>query len=232
MINARREQSKVNADSRDMKEAEKTDFRQALEAALASFQIGALTEGQLDQLAKHYSLLVTWNRKINLTRITKPGDAAQLHYAESLFGGQFIENGQTVLDIGSGAGFPAVPLAVLRPDLEVTALEANVKKSVFLKEAKDLLGLSNFKVICARLEEFDWSGYDVLTSRALEAGSEVWASTMTKLGSRQRLMLYTTAEVLATANKRLRSILKETGPGCDIHPIPHAESRLIAIFGM
>lgn len=215
-----------------MSEPTRSDFREALRAAIASFGLEELTERQLVQLETHYSLLIAWNRKINLTRITEPHEAARLHYAESLFGGRFVGEAHTILDIGSGAGFPAIPLAVLRPDLEVTALESNLKKSVFLKEAKDALGLSNLEVACARFEEFDWSGYDLLTSRALEGGSELWASILAKLGGRQRLMLYLTADVLASLNERLRSVLNVTAPSVDTHPIAHSESRLIAIFRM
>ena len=213
-----------------MSDRTRTEFRRALESALKGFGIEALSSLQLDQLDKHYSLLTAWNRKINLTRITQSEDAARLHYAESLFGGRFILDARTILDIGSGAGFPAIPLAVQRPDVEVTALEANEKKSVFLKEIKDALRLSNFNVTWARFEEFDWSGYDLLTSRALESGAALWESTITKLGSRQRLMLYTTAEVLAALNERSRLVRKETAPILETHPIPHTESRLIAIF--
>ena len=119
---------------------------------------------------------------------------------------------------------------MLRPDVGVTAIEANLKESIFLKEAKDELGLSNFRVVSMRFEEFDWSGYDVVTSRALEGGFEIWASVIARLARGQRLMLYTTAEVLAVLTDRAGSILEAADRGVQTHPIPHSESRLIAVF--
>jgi len=131
-------------------------FRSSLEAAVEKFGLDPLTGPQLDRLVEHYKMVCKWNRHINLTRITKPDQSARLHYAESLFGGHFLGEARTVLDLGSGAGYPAVPLAVLRSDVTITALEASQKKSLFLNEVKDALGLSNFSVARARIEEFDW----------------------------------------------------------------------------
>src|SRR6185503_19863863 len=109
-------------------------FKTALEEVVSSFGLDELIEQQLDQCASHYNLMRRWNTQVNIIRIIEPGEAARFHYAESMSGAQFIESERKVLDIGSGAGFPAIPLAIFRPDLEVTALEANQKKSLFLKE--------------------------------------------------------------------------------------------------
>src|SRR5437588_5840926 len=143
-----------------------SEFRKALDAAVAGFALVSLTEEQANKLTKHYSLMRRWNQRVNLTRIIEPREAAKLHYAESLFGASFIAGARTVLDIGSGAGFPGIPIAVAKPDVQVTALEANKKKSLFLNEAGQELQLRNFAVVTTRLEEFDWSGYALLTSRA------------------------------------------------------------------
>src|SRR5829696_4946813 len=156
-------------------------FKSALAQSITSFGIEGLTDAQINQLAGHYLMLRQWNRRVNLTRIIEPREAARLHYGESLFGGRFIEDARTILDIGSGAGFPAIPLAVLRVDAEVTALEANNKKSLFLKEAKDALALRNFKLATARLEAFDWSAYELLTSRALDRAEEVLPPVIARL---------------------------------------------------
>jgi len=200
-------------------------FKQALEEVVSSFALDALTERQIEQCASHYALLCRWNPRVNLTRITEPLEAARFHYAESIFGAQFIESERTVLDIGSGAGFPAIPLAIVRPDIEVTALEANQKKSLFLKEAKDELHLANLRIATARLEEFDWTGYQLLTSRALEKAETVFQSVLERMSSRQRLMLYCAPDLAAK--------LEQQGPAeCLIttHTIPKSESRIMAIF--
>ncbi len=199
------------------------EFRAALEAAIGGFGIDPLTGEQTGQLVKHYALLCRWNQRINLTRIIKPREAAKLHYAESLFGAKFIAGARTVLDIGSGAGFPAIPLAVFRPELHVTALEANQKKSLFLKEVKDELALDNLEVATARLEEFDWAGYDVLTSRALDRAESIFPSIIERLRSNQRLMLYCAGDLVAKLEAKLRCKI-------ETHPVPDSEARVIAIF--
>lgn len=202
-----------------------TEFRTAFETAGANFRLQAQSERQLEQLARHYSMLVRWNRRINLTRIIEPEEAAQLHYAESLFGLNFVGEAASLLDIGSGAGFPGVPLAVARPDVHVTALEANQKKSLFLKEVKDELQLNNFDVVTARLEAFDWSSYELLTSRALDRAETMLPVVLDEMVARQRFMLYCGAELLTSIEQSLKSPLSS-----EAHAIPQSESRLIAIF--
>lgn len=201
-----------------------SEFIQALEAALSSFGIEPLTTAQAAQLSAHYAMLHEWNRRVNLTRIIEPEDAARLHYAESLFGGRFIESAYAALDIGSGAGFPAIPIAVLKPDLRVTALEANHKKSLFLSEAKDALALTNFTVARARLEDFDWSSYDLLMSRALDRAEAIFPAVISALGPRQRLMLYCAPDMIDRL--KLKAIHE-----VETHSIPQAEARIIAIIG-
>ena len=200
-------------------------FRRAFEAAAAGFFLEALTEDQIAQLVKHYSMLCHWNRRINLTRIVEPEESARLHYAESLFGARFIGDATSLLDIGSGAGLPAVPLAVARPDLRVVALEANQKKSLFLKEVKDELRLDNFSVVTARLESFDWSEYDLMTSRALDRAETFLPAVVERLAAGQRLMLFCTTDLVTSIEASLNS-----QSSVETHPLPQSESRLIAIF--
>lgn len=199
------------------------EFRTCLKAAIAEFGIEPLTDEQTALLVQHYSMLCKWNERINLTRIVSPGEAATLHYAESLFGAQFIGAAESVLDIGSGAGFPGIPLAVARAQTRVTALEANQKKALFLREAKDALALDNFEVANARLEEFDWAGYAVLTSRAVERAESILPSIIEELGSGQRLMLYCGRDLVENL-ERSQSCKIET------HPIPLSGQRVIAII--
>ena len=200
-------------------------FRDALNRAAAVFAV-ALTDAQAASLVTHYEMLIRWNRRMNLTRIVEPSDAAELHYGESLWGGHFIKDARALIDIGSGAGFPAVALAVLRPDVEVTALEANQKKAIFLNEAADAIGLKNFRVARARLEEIDLSGYDLLTSRALDRAEEMLQPVVARLDADQRLMLYSTRDLVAKL-----SALSDTQIPIEIHPIPQSESRVVAVFG-
>jgi len=126
---------------------------------------GQLKASQLDRLEAHYQLLISWNRKMNLTRITDPEEAARLHYCESLFLGTVLPPGPlSVCDVGSGAGFPGIPLAIYREDLNVTLLEADQRKAVFLREA--VRGLPNASVLNERLEQCS-SKFDWVVSRAV-----------------------------------------------------------------
>ncbi|MFM2124867.1 MAG: rRNA ((527)-N(7))-methyltransferase RsmG [Acidobacteriota bacterium] len=120
---------------------------------------GPLTPLQLDQLQNHYDLLVRWNPKLNLTRITSLEDAARLHYCESLYLGRCLPEGAlSIADIGSGPGFPGVPIAILRPECQVTLVESHQRKAVFLRESTR--GLANVTVFSGRAEDlatrFDW----------------------------------------------------------------------------
>lgn len=200
------------------------EFRKALDAAVAGFALDSLTEKQANQLMRHYSLMSRWNQRINLTRIIEPREAAKLHYAESLFGASFIAGARTILDIGSGGGFPAIPLAVARTDIRVTALEANKKRALFLKEAKDELELGNLEVATARLEDFETAGYDLLTSRALDRAELAFPPVIERLTRKQRLLLFCGPELV----EKLKRVA--CGAGLEVHSIPMSDGRHVAVF--
>lgn len=208
-----------------MSEEHINKFRRALEASVPGFGLEALTEKQLDRLAKHYEMMREWNRHINLTRIVEPKEAARLHYADSLFGSLFIEDSKTLLDIGSGAGFPAIPLAILRPDISVTALESNQKKAVFLFEAKDALELSNLNIARARLEEFDPSSFDLLASRALDRAEDILRPLVKRLSRPQRLMLYCGPDLIESLERFTPASYR-----IERHAVPQSEERFVAVF--
>jgi 16S rRNA (guanine527-N7)-methyltransferase len=212
--------------ARTMAEDQNKLFREAIARAIADFGIGELTSRQLGLLAAHYDLLRRWNRRTNLTRIIEPREAARFHYAESIFGARFVRDKESVLDIGSGAGFPAVPLAIIKPEATITALEANQKKSLFLNEAKDALGLDNFKVANIRLEEFDRGSFDLLTSRALDRAQELLPEVIAGLSARQRFMLFCSPDLLEAVRRPADQWMTT-----EIYPIPQSASRLIAIIG-
>jgi 16S rRNA (guanine(527)-N(7))-methyltransferase RsmG len=139
-------------------------FRELLAREFAPY--GTLSLEQLDQLESHYELLLHWNAKLNLTRIDSIEEAARLHYCESLLLGRRLPVGPLrIVDIGSGAGFPGIPIAILRPECKITLVESHKRKAVFLSEA--VRHLANAKVVTDRAEnlkrEFDW-----LVSRAVK----------------------------------------------------------------
>jgi len=140
-------------------------FRGLLAREFAPY--GALTIEQIEQLEAHYDLLVRWNARLNLTRIESVEEVVQLHYCESLFTGTRLPAGPLrVVDVGSGAGFPGIPIAILRPECAVTLVESHRRKGVFLREASR--NLSNVTVVTDRAENLK-RGYDWLVARAVSS---------------------------------------------------------------
>lgn len=125
-----------------------------------------ITGAQASALRDHYELLVRWNARINLTAIRTMEEAVVRHYCESLFLGAKLDaaSESTVFDLGSGAGFPGIPLAVLRSDWRVALIESHKRKAVFLREAAR--AHSNITVIDQRVEDVN-SRCDWLVSRAV-----------------------------------------------------------------
>jgi 16S rRNA (guanine527-N7)-methyltransferase len=141
-------------------------FQELLRAEFGPYS--NLSSGLLARLERHYHLLVQWNRRLNLTRILDLREVVQFHYCESLFLGQTLPPGPLRIgDLGSGAGLPGIPMAVLRPDAQVVLLEADQRKAVFLREATR--DLSNVRVWAGRFQEYHGK-FDWIVSRAV--GSE------------------------------------------------------------
>ncbi len=106
----------------------------------------------LSQLSLYLDLLLKWNARTNLTAIRDPREIVRRHFGESLFAARHLDPvTPTLLDFGSGAGFPGLPIALLRPDIQVTLAESQNKKATFLREAVRTLGLSS-EVWAARVE--------------------------------------------------------------------------------
>ncbi len=105
-----------------------------------------LSPPQLDQFLTYLDLLLKWNRRINLTALRSPDDIITRHFLDSLLLLPHLPETGRLLDIGSGAGFPGLPLKIARPGLSVDLVEATTKKASFLKEAVRRLGLSGVNV--------------------------------------------------------------------------------------
>lgn len=116
----------------------------------------------------YYELLVQWNGKFNLTAVTEKEEVKVKHFMDSLLGEEFIKRGAAVLDVGSGAGFPGIPLKIERSDIEVTLLDSVQKKVTFMQEVIDKLGLTGISAVHGRIEDFgSKNSFDVVTSRAV-----------------------------------------------------------------
>ena len=129
-----------------------------------------LSNEMISKFVKYRDILLEWNEKFNLTAITDKDEIEEKHFIDSLFLDKYIplEN-KTLLDVGSGAGFPGIPLAIAHPNLKVTLIESNGKKITFLKEAVKQLGLDNVEVVQSRIEEFaKRESFDIVTARAVK----------------------------------------------------------------
>jgi 16S rRNA (guanine(527)-N(7))-methyltransferase RsmG len=120
-----------------------------------------LSESQVHRLWEHYGILLRWNDRINLTSIPPGEEMVIRHYCESVFFGAHMpgtSEAPSILDLGSGAGFPGAPIAILRPAWKITLLESHQRKAVFLRESTR--GLPNVSVLARRAESvpgrFDW----------------------------------------------------------------------------
>lgn len=124
-----------------------------------------LPKEKIGQLEAHHELLVRWNKTINLTSINDLDAIVERHYCESMFLASHLPlTPVSIADIGSGAGFPGIPAAVLRPDCAVTLIESHQRKAVFLREASRKLG--NVSVLSMRADQVT-ARFDVAVSRAV-----------------------------------------------------------------
>lgn len=120
-----------------------------------------------EEFEKYYSLLVEWNKKFNLTSVIERDDVYLKHFYDSILPEKLIPQGARCLDVGSGAGFPAIPLKLIRPDLDYTLIDSVNKKITFLNEVISSLGIGGCKAIHTRVEDFRERNFDVVTSRAV-----------------------------------------------------------------
>ena len=142
-------------------------FREAVERCSPEYGL-ALGPDVVDRFAAHYELLVGWNRRLNLTRITAPDEAARRHFLESAFLTTLVEEPAELVDVGSGAGFPGLPLACVWGAARATLVEPNAKRCVFLKEAVRATGVGGVRVVEGRFAPEMVPEGALLVSRALE----------------------------------------------------------------
>ncbi|MEE8443148.1 MAG: 16S rRNA (guanine(527)-N(7))-methyltransferase RsmG [Dehalococcoidia bacterium] len=135
-----------------------------------------LTPGQVQQFSLYRQELIAWNRRVNLTAITEPVEIERLHFLDSLTVAlalpQAVLAGGRILDVGSGAGFPGVPLKVLFPSLKLTLIESRAKRTEFLVALVAKLGLEGVDILTGRSEDLAHDaplreGFDVVVSRGV-----------------------------------------------------------------
>jgi 16S rRNA (guanine527-N7)-methyltransferase len=161
-------------------------------AHLAPYLGGAPAPEQLfPGLETYLDLLVKWNARTNLTAIREPAEMVRRHFGESLFAARHLPEAETLLDFGSGAGFPGLPIQLFRPGLQVTLAESQNKKATFLREVTRTLGLKT-EIWSARVESMPPARqFDIVTLRAVDNMEAALAAARPR--ARRWIVVLTTA---------------------------------------
>ncbi|MBI4717567.1 MAG: 16S rRNA (guanine(527)-N(7))-methyltransferase RsmG [Planctomycetes bacterium] len=194
---------------------EREVFEASLLAAVSSWRL-KLLPGQIDLLYRHYQAVTDTNRVMNLTRVTDPHEAAVKHFADSLSvlawasaAGRTITN---VLDVGTGAGFPAVPLAVMCPQWQVTAIDSTGKKAGFVAATGAALRLPNLAARHARAEEWTpGQGFSLVTARAVAKAAECVSKVGQHVAPGGALVLFASAPPSGEERVRVERSVRRCG---------------------
>lgn len=169
---------------------------QQIEEAMGKAGVGSLPPGASDRFLTYLELLLRWNARLNLTAVRSPEEMIRRHFVESAFAaGRLPESIFTLLDFGSGAGFPGIPIALCRSETQVTLAESQSKKAAFLHEAVRVLGLQ-CEVYAGRVENLPLGQlFDAVTVRAVDkmsaAGKRRGAIHIAKPRAARALVLLT-----------------------------------------
>jgi 16S rRNA (guanine527-N7)-methyltransferase len=163
-------------------------------AAIEEAGLNALAAGVAEKFSAYYDLLQRWNSRLNLTAIRDPEDALRRHFVECILCAQHVPAGiATLLDYGSGAGFPGIPIALCRPEILVTLAESQGKKASFLREAVRSLEVEA-ELYAGRVEEMDpGRKFDAISLRAVDKMQEALRDAAARVGAGGCLILLTTS---------------------------------------
>jgi 16S rRNA (guanine527-N7)-methyltransferase len=204
-----------------------------------------LSPVQLEYISTYIDLLLRWNARVNLTSVRQPEEIATRHFGESLFTALhlFPASGQNppearpeirVIDVGSGAGFPGLPIKIWAPHIQLTLIESNQKKATFLREVARALTLTNVDVFAGRVADFQRSmptpqasagaTGDVVTLRAVERFDSILPEAARLLNPSGRLAILIGHAQLDHARQLLSTIAWDTPL-----KLPHSSSRVLVL---
>ena len=199
-------------------------IRELLEPFLV---LTSLSDSQLKLVSTYLDLLLKWNSKINLTAVREPEEIVSRHFGESLFAARQLfpdrDSATTAIDIGSGAGFPGLPFKIWSPPLDLTLIEANQKKAVFLREIVRTLGLKHVSVLAQRAETVQVRA-DLVSLRAVERFEKALPGAGRRLNPGGRVALLIGNGQTETAKLLLPSVCWE-----EPVPIPLSRSRVLLV---
>lgn len=178
-----------------------------------------LTDEQPQQLLAYVVLLDKWNKVYNLTSVREPNEMISRHILDSLAILPYL-TGKTLLDVGTGAGLPGIPIAIMKPDMAITLLDSNSKKTRFLHQAKAELNLSNVMVVHGRVEQAELPKFDTVTARAFATIDDIIDLAGRHCDDAGCLLLmkgiYPEAELKAVKDGfHLQDVMSLMVPGCD-----------------
>ena len=186
---------------------------------------------ELENISTYIDLLLRWNARINLTAVRRPEEIVTRHFGESFFAARYLfpvraAQGQPVhhlIDVGSGAGFPGLPIKIWLPSLRVTLIESNQKKATFLREVIRSLALMDVDVFAGRAEEFSQPA-SVVTLRAVERFETIVPTTVRLVSADGRLALLAGAAQVALARE-----LAPDFTWAEPTPVPLSSHRVLLI---
>jgi 16S rRNA (guanine527-N7)-methyltransferase len=188
---------------------------ETITALLAPY--AAITPELAAQLLIYLDLILKWNDRVNLTAIRTPEEIVRRHFGESLFAGAHLGPCRTLLDFGSGAGFPGLPIQLLRPDVQVTLAESRARKAAFLHEAVRTLHLTS-EIWPHRVESMPADRtFDAVALRAVEDMPAAIAAAA--LRSTNRLLILSTLQAIIPPGFELESAI----------PLPESHNAVLLV---
>jgi 16S rRNA (guanine527-N7)-methyltransferase len=190
-----------------------------------------LSDKLLHDISIYIDILLRWNARINLTAIRDPEQIVLRHFGEAFFAARrLFPNGSSknrgrssLADVGSGAGFPGIPIKLLVPEVSLTLIESNQKKAVFLREVSRALELSDVKIENERAETLS-GAFEIITLRAVERFTEVLPVAAGLVATAGRLALLVSQSQLESIPRTLSEITWS----CRV-PVPLSDARVLLI---
>ena len=189
------------------------EFREILMEYLKTMDI-KLNDEQIQKFYKYMELLLEWNEKINLTAIIEPKEIILKHFVDSLTIAKYIKEKDRLIDVGTGAGFPGIPLKILRPDIKVTLVDSLNKRINFLNEVIEKLNLEDIVTVHSRIEDFGKNKsyrekFDYVTARAVAnlAVLSEYLIPIAKIGGKCVCMKGSNVEEEITSGKNAINVL-------------------------
>lgn len=189
-----------------------------------------LTDEQIALFDRYAGLLTEYNEKFNLTAITERSEIDEKHFLDSALAARFFPTGATVIDVGTGAGFPSIPLKILRPDLRITMIDSLQKRIGFLETVIEELGLTDVRAQHARAEDFaktEREKYDCATARAVAPLNVLaeYCLPFVKTGGLFLAYKGQNAASEALSARNAFAILGGTEPKIDFYTLPSGDKR-------